>query len=107
MEMKSIKYSRAGRAAIVMLAALAGVTAFAGMPQGEFACKVRAQGGKIGLVLVQADTRALAEKSAVGAQAFTTDNLRGRATSVLECILPGKERFADYQFQQYFESLPM
>ena len=107
MEMKSINYSRAGRAAIVLLAALAGVTAFAGMPQGEFACKVRAQGGKIGLVLVQADTRALAEKSAVGAQAFTTDNLRGRATSVLQCIVPGKERFADYQFQQFVESLPL
>ena len=107
MEMKSIKYSRAGRAAIVLLAALAVVTASAGMPQGEFACKVRAQGGKIGLVLVQADTRALAEKSAVGAQAFTTDNLRGRATSVLQCIVPGKERFADYQFQQFVESLPL
>jgi len=107
MEMKSIKYSRAGRAAIVLLAALAGVTAFAALPQGEFACKVRAQGGKIGLVLVQADTRALAEKSAVGAQAFTTDNLRGRATSVLQCIVLGKERFADYQFQQFVESLPL
>jgi len=107
MEMKSIKYSMAGRAAIVLVAALAGVTAFADMPQGEFACKVRAQGGKIGLVLVQADSRALAEKSAIGAQAFTTDNLRGRATSVLQCIVPGKERFADYQFQQFFESLPM
>jgi hypothetical protein len=107
MEMKSIKYSMAGRAAIVLVAALAGATTFAGMPQGEFACKVRAQGGKIGLVLVQADTRALAEKSAVGAQAFTTDKRRGRATSVLQCIVPGKERFADYQFQQFFESLPM
>jgi hypothetical protein len=107
MEMKSIKYSIIGRLAIVLVAALAGATALAGMPQGEFACKVRAQGGKIGLVLVQADTRALAEKSAVGAQAFTTDNLRGRATSVLQCIVPGKERFADYQFQQFFESLPM
>jgi hypothetical protein len=107
MEMKSIKCSMAGRVAILLVAALAGVTAFAALPQGEFACKVRAQGGKIGLVLVQADTRALAEKSAVGAQAFTTDNLRGRATSVLQCIVPGKERFADYQFQQFFESLPM
>jgi hypothetical protein len=107
MEMKSIKYSIIGRLAIVLVAALAGATALAGMPQGEFACKVRAQGGKIGLVLVQADTRALAEKSAIGAQAFTTDNLRGRATSVLQCIVPGKERFADYQFQQFFESLPM
>ncbi len=107
MEMKSNKYSTAGRLALVLVAALASKTSLAGLPQGEFACKVRAQGGKIGLVLVQSDTRELAEKSAVGAQAFTTDNMRGRATSVLECIVPAKERFADYQFQQFFESLPL
>ena len=107
MEMKSNKYSTAGRLVLVLAAALASTTSLVAMPQGEFACKVRVQGGKIGLVLVQADTRALAEKSAVGAQAFTTDNMRGRATSVLQCIVPAKERFADYQFQQFFESLPM
>ena len=91
----------------MLAAALASTTSLAELPQGEFACKVRVQGGKLGLVLVQADTRGLAENVAVGAEAFTTDNSRGRATSVLECIVPAQERFADYQFQQFFESLPL
>lgn len=107
MAMKSIKYSVAGRLGLALLTGLASMALFAAMPQGEFACKVRAQGGKLGLVLVQADTRALAAKAAVGADAFTTDNTRARATSVLECIVPEQERFADYQFQQFFENLPM
>jgi hypothetical protein len=107
MALKSIKYSTVGRLGVALLASLASNFALAGLPQGDFACKVRAQGGKLGLVLVQADTRALAAKAAVGADAFTTDNMRARATSVLECIVPDKERFADYQFQQFFENLPM
>ena len=106
-EMKASKFARTGRAGALLLAGLASAGSAAAMPQAEFACKVRALGGKIGLVLVQADSRALAEKSAIGAQAFTTDNMRSRATEVLQCIVPGEERFADYQFQQFFESLPL
>jgi len=107
MGMKFIKYATAGPLAIALAAALASTTSLAGLPQGEFACKVRVQGGKLGLVLVQADTKGLAAGAAVGAEAFTTDNMRGRATSVLECIVPAQERFADYQFQQFFENLPL
>lgn len=105
--MKSRKYSRISRLAALLLAGLASMSSGAAMPETEFACKVRVLGGKIGLVLVQADTRALAEKSAVGVQAFTTDDMRGRTTSVLECIVPNEERFSDYQFQQFFENLPL
>ena len=107
MEMKFIKYATAGPLAIMLTAALVSATSLAELPQGEFACKVRVQGGKLGLVLVQADTRELAASAAVGADAFTTDNMRGRAISVLECIVPAQERFADYQFQQFLESLPL
>ncbi|MEE4143331.1 MAG: hypothetical protein V2I26_00900 [Halieaceae bacterium] len=103
----TLRRGSVARVAIGLAATVVSVTALAGMPRGEFACKVRAEGGRLGLVLVQADTRALAEKSAVGAQAFTTDGTRGRATAVLECIVPDDERFADYQFQQFFESLPL
>jgi hypothetical protein len=77
------------------------------IPSVEFACQVSVEGGRIGLVLVQADTRALAEKAAVGAEAFVTDNTRGRATGVLQCIKRADETFADYQFQQFFESVPL
>ena len=107
MAIKMIKYSMAGRLATALLVSLASSFSLAGMPQGEFACKVRAQGGRLGLVLVQADTRELAAKAAVGADAFTTDNMRARATSVLECIVPDRERFTDYQFQQFLENLPL
>lgn len=92
---------------ITLLLALFSTTSIAAMPEGDFACKVRAQGGKIGLVLVQADTEAVAKESAMGAEALTTDNSRGRATRVVQCIRMGEERFADYQFQQFMESLPM
>jgi len=77
------------------------------MPANEYACKVVTIGGQLGVVLVQADTKALAAKAASGAQAFTFDNGRGTATSVVECIERGKEQFADYQFQQFFESIPL
>lgn len=77
------------------------------MPASEFACQVVVDGGKVGLVLVQADTSALAEKAALGAEAFTIDNMRGLSTSVVRCIRRGEESFPDYQFQQFYESVPL
>ena len=77
------------------------------MPDGEYACKVVTVGGQLGVVLVQADTKSQAAGAAAGAQAFTFDNGRGTATSVVECIDRRKEQFSDYQFQQFFESIPL
>jgi len=101
------KWTKASWLAMALLPCISGMGAVAAMPVGEYACQVVAAGGQIGLVLVQADTRALAEKAALGAEAFTTDNFRSPATSVIQCILRGDEKFADYQFQQFFESVPL
>jgi len=79
----------------------------AALPGGEYACKVRTLGGQLGVVLVQADTKVLAAKAAAGAQAFTFDNSMGTATSVVECIDRKTERFTDYQFQQFLESIAL
>ena len=92
--------------AVVLLALLC-LPASAAMPSGEYACKVVTIGGQLGVVLVQADTRARAAKAAAGAQAFTFDNSRGTATSVVECIDRRTEQFSDYQFQQFFQSIPL
>jgi hypothetical protein len=35
------------------------------------------------------------------------DKTRSPATKVVQCISRGEEEFADYQFQQFFESVPM
>ena len=94
-------------AGMILASTAYGSTSFAAMPQGDFACKVRAQGGKIGLVLVQAEAAAEAREAALVAEALTTDNSRARATRVVQCIRLGEERFTDYQFQQFLESLPM
>jgi hypothetical protein len=107
MQMKSPKFTKATWFAALLLPSVHIMNAAAVMPSGEYACQVVAQGGRIGLVLVQADTKALAEKAAVGAEAFTTDNIRSPATRVVQCIARGEERFADYQFQQFYENVPM
>lgn len=105
--MKSLTWLRPVRVAAVLLLGIFSLGALAAMPDGEYACKVATVGGQLGVVLVQADTRALAAGAAAGAQAFTFDNGRGTATSVMECIDRRKERFSDYQFQQFFESIPL
>ena len=103
-----MKYRRYIRAVGPGLAlAFTSTVSMAAMPASEFACQVVADGGKVGLVLVQADSRALAEKAALGAEAFTIDNMRGLATSVVRCIRRGEESFPDYQFQQFYESVPL
>ncbi|MEM8561153.1 MAG: hypothetical protein AAGF57_02910 [Pseudomonadota bacterium] len=71
----------------------------------EFACKVVTIGGFTGITLVQAENKALAAEAAKGAMAFTIDNQTGTARSVVRCIDRREERFSDYQFQQFFESI--
>lgn len=105
--MKAPKWKKAMWLAALLLPAVSATNAVAAMPSGEYACQVIAAGGHIGLVLVQADTRLLAEKAALGAEAFTMDKTRSPATRVVQCIRRGEETFADYQFQQFFESVPM
>ena len=104
--MKALKWTKTTWLAMLLLPCLSVTGSFAAMPGGEFACQVTVQSGGIGLVLVQADTKALAEKAAVGADAFTTDNSHSPALRVVQCIQRGEERFADYQFQQFYERVP-
>ncbi len=105
--MESFTRLQASRFGVALMAGLFSLAVSAGMPAGEYACKVVTIGGQLGVVLVQADTREQAASAALRAEAFTFDNGRGTATSVVECIDRGKERFADYQFQQFFESIPL
>ena len=105
--MNFFKWLRPAGITAMLLLGLFSLGASAAMPNGEYACKVVTIGGQLGVVLVQADTKELAAGAAVGAQAFTFDNGRGTATSVVECIDRRKEQFSDYQFQQFFESIPL
>jgi hypothetical protein len=107
LEMKSLKWIQPARITAMLLLGIFSLGASAAMPNGEYACKVVTIGGQFGVVLVQADTKAQAAGAAAGAQAFTFDNGRGTATSVVECIDRRKEQFSDYQFQQFFESIPL
>jgi hypothetical protein len=107
LEMKSRTWIQSIRVTSMMLLGTVSLAASAAMPNGEYACKVVTIGGQLGVVLVQADTKAQAAGAAAGAQAFTFDNGRGTATSVVECIDRRKEQFSDYQFQQFFESIPL
>jgi len=106
--MKSLKLARSAGSIVALLFLLGGAGSHARMPDGEYACQVVAEGGRIGLVLVQADSRELAEKAAVGAQAMTYDKIPSRAIEVTQCIdRRSEERFQDYQFQAFFENVPL
>ena len=105
--MNFLNWIRQARITAMLLLSILSLGASAEMPDGEYACKVVTVGGQLGVVLVQADTKALAAGAAAGAQAFTFDNGRGTAKSVVKCIDRRKEQFSDYQFQQFFESIPL
>ena len=105
--MNFFKWLRPAGITAMLLLSIISLGASAAMPDGEYACKVVTVGGQLGVVLVQADSKAQAAGAAAGAQAFTFDNGRGTATSVVECIDRRKEKFSDYQFQQFFESIPL
>ncbi len=89
-----------------MVLVWSGAVAQAAMPAQEFACEVRAEGGRLGMVLVQADDMKLAKHSAVGAVAKTMDGIDSVATAVIECIVSPQGKFRDFQFQQFYESTP-
>jgi len=90
-----------------LLLGLLAPAVMAAMPAGEYACKVITRDGRLGLVLVQADSKAQAAGAAADAEAFTFDGGRGRAETVSECIDRNRETFPDYQFQQFYESIPL
>jgi hypothetical protein len=104
--MRSLWWSKPVWLATLLLVGLAVMDPVAAGPRSEFACQVIAQEGRIGLVVVLADTKEMAAQAAVGAQAYTIDNARGTATEVVQCIRPGEERFTDYQFEQFYQSVP-
>lgn len=104
--MKIFKHVRASRFGPGLLLGFLSAGAIADLPVAEYACQVVVDGGRVGIVLVQADARDVALRAAVGAPAFTTDNTRGHATKVVECIRRPDERFRDFQVQQFFESMP-
>lgn len=105
--MNCLKWIQGARLSFLLLACMASAGSMAAMPSGEYACQVTVTGGRIGLVLVQADTRGLAEKAARGAQAITADKNPGQAINVIECIRRGEERFSDYQFQEFYKTVPL
>jgi len=105
--MRALSITTPTRFLLACLLFVAGTAAHAAMPANEYACQVTAEGGRIGLVLVQADTKQQAEAAAVGAEAFTYDGIRARSTGVMECVERGRERFADIQFQAFYQSVPL
>lgn len=107
--MNNLKRTAVTRFALPLLLAFscAGAGAQAPFPEGEFVCQVRAEGGKIGLVMIQADSKEVAIKAAVGANAQTTDGFKARATGVIQCITYREERFTDVQFQAFFDQFPL
>jgi hypothetical protein len=105
-KMKSLSWKKSIRIVMLLLPGLYSMAATAVAPNGQFACQVTAEEGQIGLVVVLANTKEAAEKAAVGAKAYTTEGQIRLATTVLQCIEQGEERFADYQFQQFYEQVP-
>ena len=105
--MRYVSSAHLWRLFAAVLFCLGSLNVRAAMPVNEYACQVTAEGGRIGLVLVQADTKAQAERAAVGAEAFTYDGVRSRSTGVMECIQRGRERFADLQFQVFYQGVPL
>lgn len=105
--MKAVSWGIQVWLALLLITGLSGAQATPAMPAGKFACQVLVEGGKIGLVMVRADTRQVAERAVLGAEAMTTDDMRGRATGVVQCIRRGEESFTDYQFQQFYEAVPL
>lgn len=105
--MRHFNSASVGRLFAAGLFCLGSLNVQAAMPANEYACQVTAQGGRIGLVLVQADTKEQAEAAAVGVEAFTYDGVRSRSTGVMECIERGRERFSDIQFQAFYQSVPL
>ncbi len=76
------------------------------LPKRHFACEVSTRDGVAGLVLVQADTRTLAEEAALVGAAYKVGGGTSPATRVIECIERGKERFKDGYFHEFYISLP-
>jgi hypothetical protein len=92
----------------LVISLVVAMPAGAELPAGEYACQVTAEGGRIGLVLVQADSRERAEAAAARARALTYDGVRSPAIEVIQCIdRHGGERFRDFQFQAFYENVPM
>ena len=105
--MKSPRCAKPGWAAVLVLCGSCFVGSVSAQTDAEFACQVVAEGGKPGLVVVvQASSRAVAERLAVGAKAYTADRILSPATKVVQCIVMGEESFKDQQFQQFYQTVP-
>lgn len=87
------------------LSILSGLTG-AVLPTGEYSCQVETLNKKGGLVMVQADTRKQAERSAVGKAARTVSGAKSLATEVVECIAHDEARFQDPEFRRFAENVP-
>lgn len=77
------------------------------LPESEFACQVNTEGGKSGLVLVQADDKGLAREAAARAVAWEMGGAKSKTLNVVECILVANERFKDSWFQKFFTDFEM
>ena len=104
--MKYPSWARAISLAILLAPGVYSAVAAAAAPPTEFACQVATRSGAAGLVVIRADSLEQARQAVIGASAYTTDAVRSPATRVLQCIRRGEERFADYQFQQFYEVVP-
>lgn len=102
----SIMLGKALLPALIVFALLASKTAHAYLPQGYYACQVQTQAGVAGLVMVQTDSLADAERAASQASAHKLGGGKSPAVSVIECIVVGEGRFRDAYFQDFYEKVP-
>jgi hypothetical protein len=87
---------------------LASANAIAALPEGDFACQVEIAGGKMGLVLVQSDSKQDALAAARVGNAITADGGSAAVLGVVQCITRRTdERFRDAEFQMQYAKTPL
>ena len=82
------------------------VAVAAEMPANDYICKVQTVSVRLGVVFVQADTRAIAAEVASTALAYTVEGERERAQLTLQCIESAGESFQDKEFDNFVNSIP-
>lgn len=75
------------------------------IPQNSYACHVTSSTAIPAVVLVQANDKSEAVDVAQRNKAMTFDGVPVQTASVVQCVLPPDEKFADAAFQLNFDKM--
>ena len=77
------------------------------LPEHNYACQVTTAREGDGLILIQANSFNEAVEEAIKSEALTANRHKARTIQVKECIEIHKGKFADREFQRFYENTPM